>query len=126
MVNAGHGDYHSVCASLSALTIPLSVNGQQYDQSKGLIRDNKVYTGLSVLDAETVTVLANGFADALFDVSDSFAAINGADYGIAGMQNARDVGYLSVYDTVDTILNPTRSEERRVGKECRSRWSPDH
>src|SRR5947199_5026477 len=26
------------------------------------------------------------------------------------------------------IANPTasRSEERRVGKECRSRWSPDH
>ena len=23
-------------------------------------------------------------------------------------------------------LKPTRSEERRVGKECRSRWSPDH
>ena len=22
--------------------------------------------------------------------------------------------------------NPTRSEERRVGKECRSRWSPYH
>ena len=21
---------------------------------------------------------------------------------------------------------PKRSEERRVGKECRSRWSPDH
>src|SRR5688572_31909067 len=21
---------------------------------------------------------------------------------------------------------PSRSEERRVGKECRSRWSPDH
>ena len=21
---------------------------------------------------------------------------------------------------------PLRSEERRVGKECRSRWSPDH
>src|ERR1035441_2670958 len=25
-----------------------------------------------------------------------------------------------------TILGLTRSEERRVGKECRSRWSPDH
>ena len=25
-----------------------------------------------------------------------------------------------------TILDPTRSEERRVGKECRSRWSPYH
>ena len=22
--------------------------------------------------------------------------------------------------------NPNRSEERRVGKECRSRWSPYH
>ena len=25
-----------------------------------------------------------------------------------------------------SICNPTRSEERRVGKECRSRWSPYH
>src|SRR5690554_4270680 len=24
------------------------------------------------------------------------------------------------------LLPGTRSEERRVGKECRSRWSPDH
>src|SRR2546429_3567418 len=23
-------------------------------------------------------------------------------------------------------ITPARSEERRVGKECRSRWSPDH
>ena len=27
----------------------------------------------------------------------------------------------------DTVFTPTtRSEERRVGKECRSRWSPYH
>src|SRR6266498_977327 len=25
-----------------------------------------------------------------------------------------------------TRMRPTRSEERRVGKECRSRWSPYH
>src|SRR3712207_9404864 len=25
-----------------------------------------------------------------------------------------------------TIFRPIRSEERRVGKECRSRWSPYH
>ena len=25
-----------------------------------------------------------------------------------------------------TEFNPRRSEERRVGKECRSRWSPYH
>src|SRR5690242_21151110 len=26
----------------------------------------------------------------------------------------------------DRRRQPRRSEERRVGKECRSRWSPDH
>src|SRR5439155_9316461 len=26
----------------------------------------------------------------------------------------------------ERALNHGRSEERRVGKECRSRWSPDH
>jgi len=26
----------------------------------------------------------------------------------------------------NTSVGTTRSEERRVGKECRSRWSPDH
>ena len=25
-----------------------------------------------------------------------------------------------------SVLNAERSEERRVGKECRSRWSPYH
>ena len=26
----------------------------------------------------------------------------------------------------DDMMNKARSEERRVGKECRSRWSPYH
>src|SRR2546426_5760629 len=26
----------------------------------------------------------------------------------------------------DVVMTNWRSEERRVGKECRSRWSPDH
>src|SRR2546430_17743470 len=28
--------------------------------------------------------------------------------------------------TMETCACPVRSEERRVGKECRSRWSPYH
>src|SRR6266702_6718427 len=32
----------------------------------------------------------------------------------------------TVLSAVRTWLRPARSEERRVGKECRSRWSPDH
>ena len=33
---------------------------------------------------------------------------------------------LSVLEWEDLRLDPNRSEERRVGKECRSRWSPYH
>ena len=29
-------------------------------------------------------------------------------------------------DELKTLLEVARSEERRVGKECRSRWSPYH
>jgi len=29
-------------------------------------------------------------------------------------------------DLLGLVDNPYRSEERRVGKECRSRWSPYH
>ena len=31
-----------------------------------------------------------------------------------------------VYAPLGTKFNEDRSEERRVGKECRSRWSPYH
>ena len=30
------------------------------------------------------------------------------------------------YDMIDKAPEERRSEERRVGKECRSRWSPYH
>ena len=29
-------------------------------------------------------------------------------------------------DIIDAVVEVLRSEERRVGKECRSRWSPYH
>ena len=60
-----------------------------------------------------------------------------ANYGfvVLGMEETQNVkaaiDYLSLKDEVDPnkmyamgICN--RSEERRVGKECRSRWSPYH
>ena len=37
--------------------------------------------------------------------------------------SARGAEY-KIPQTVD--MKPVRSEERRVGKECRSRWSPYH
>ena len=51
----------------------------------------------------------------------------------AQMQNGmpENIGVMSIKTANRTILEasqlPTpRSEERRVGKECRSRWSPYH
>ena len=35
-------------------------------------------------------------------------------------------GYFFTNGTTTLQINKTRSEERRVGKECRSRWSPYH
>src|SRR5437016_722567 len=36
------------------------------------------------------------------------------------------LGFTSHYDLMRARLGDRRSEERRVGKECRSRWSPCH
>ena len=36
------------------------------------------------------------------------------------------VGKVAYNDEQDALKNQLRSEERRVGKECRSRWSPYH
>ena len=48
----------------------------------------------------------------------------------AMMQAERAVSLLDLETLLDTVdkstISRTRSEERRVGKECRSRWSPYH
>ena len=44
-------------------------------------------------------------------------------YNIEG----NEVGTMELNDAVFGVeVNEHRSEERRVGKECRSRWSPYH
>jgi len=37
-----------------------------------------------------------------------------------------EINYANVFKALDTLGWSGRSEERRVGKECRSRWSPYH
>src|SRR5260370_28125677 len=60
----------------------------------------------------------SGFYDVLFIGTD--AAGHSLRVGVKG---DRDPGYGS---TSKMITEAARSEERRVGKECRSRWSPYH
>src|SRR5260370_24863632 len=44
---------------------------------------------------------------------------------LQGFQGTIQTDAYEVYEAV-VKKNPKRSEERRVGKECRSRWSPYH
>ena len=57
----------------------------------------------------------------------------GTSIGLAlkkvGLKNTEVIGQCSDRDVLSIIKKINafdRSEERRVGKECRSRWSPDH
>ena len=83
-------------------------------------------------DVMTVTVQVEddyGISEVTADMGGietvSLYLVNGSDY------NGTWQGDWRVYDTEirdynTTVTATNRSEERRVGKECRSRWSPYH
>src|SRR5256886_8993084 len=71
---------------------------------------------ISTFDSGDTTTL-NG--DGTFARTVSFADPNGAPW-------TGTVDYGDGTGPQTLSIDPTRSEERRVGKECRSRWSPYH
>ena len=64
--------------------------------------------------AATVAAVRVAEAGAVKDYQDAFAAL--------GQREAQ----ILVCDSAEETVQQARSEERRVGKECRSRWSPYH
>ena len=71
-----------------------------------------------MLDADIMDhllVFGVGFAD---ETADNYAQVWGYSLGKIDPKNEHRV--------LMYILGGRRSEERRVGKECRSRWSPYH
>ena len=50
----------------------------------------------------------------------------GAPVTIQSMTNTRTDDVEATLHQIRTLAAAGRSEERRVGKECRSRWSPYH
>ena len=65
------------------------------------------------IDGENVTVTGN-------------TCKRGADYGAKEVTHPTRIVTSTVCVKNGTIPMVSRSEERRVGKECRSRWSPYH
>jgi len=56
-----------------------------------------------------------------------FAGIAGPKMHAAGCEVLAPLEQLAVRGFSEVVAHlPARSEERRVGKECRSRWSPYH
>ena len=53
---------------------------------------------------------------------DDMARQTGHELEVLDPESREGESFCRAYDIVET----TRSEERRVGKECRSRWSPYH
>src|SRR3989449_8786023 len=45
---------------------------------------------------------------------------------IRGVHPALPIIMITSYSSMESAIGALRSEERRVGKECRSRWSPYH
>ena len=60
------------------------------------------------------------------DGADQVVTVPDGQYTIDEFMDAFVASYNTVTGLAMVYLPTTRSEERRVGKECRSRWSPYH
>src|SRR3712207_58756 len=76
-------------------------------------------------EVHVTTVLVTHDQEEAMDVADTIAVLNAGRVEQVGPP--RELYDEPASDFVMGFLGPvSRSEERRVGKECRSRWSPYH
>src|SRR5256885_5877076 len=90
-------------------------------QAEDGIRDYKV-TGVQTC-ALPILSDSNGTFDYEYDC-DALNRQTGVTQTIAGLDAT--VHFEHQFDPAGRMISSARSEERRVGKECRSRWSPYH
>src|SRR2546430_7554401 len=87
-----------------------------------LVGDAKNYL---VENAPATMTFVEGKAVSIELPSSVVLKVSDAPDGIRG-DSANNVQKSIILETGITVQAPLRSEERRVGKECRSRWSPYH
>src|SRR2546423_13086619 len=88
-----------------------------------LIRRVVLYHGIPVLAVQNITDVGH-LRDERFDRGEDRMLV------AAGLEHESAAGIADAYEAAfhadAALMNLLRSEERRVGKECRSRWSPYH
>ena len=65
---------------------------------------------------------------AMKDKGEKISMLTAYDYSTAKLEDAAGINGILVGDSLGNVVLSVvwRSEERRVGKECRSRWSTYH
>src|SRR5258707_8897229 len=63
-------------------------------------------------------------AKAAFALGTNLGGVEGGLHLAGGVAADEEPDFL--VGGIEEVVEPNRSEERRVGKECRSRWSPYH
>src|SRR5687768_16281449 len=125
-------------AAIDALVRGLN-DGAKDQVLLGITGSGKTFTIASVIQRvqRSTLVLAHNktLAAQLFQEFRSLFPDNAVEYFVSYYDYYQPEAYVpaaDVYIEKEAIINEEidrlrmRSEERRVGKECRSRWSPDH
>src|SRR3712207_4743890 len=111
-------DYFNVEAPKLIETVRTQIKDLNIDKVRSITKDVSLKKALKIMKDDKVKSLP---------VIDENSKI----LGIASLSNITAT-YVDIWDTnilhksETTLDNILRSEERRVGKECRSRWSPYH
>ena len=109
---------------LNNVLLPLAIIGMT--PKEALRRANAVLDKVGLLDRANVNLVALSGGEqqrlAIARAVVNRPAILLIDEPTANLDSASAAAILDIFSRFST----TRSEERRVGKECRSRWSPYH
>ena len=81
-----------------------------------------------ILSPDAIGVLDKGWRRIVSEIGVQFAKPEALElFRRAGQKVSGEVVFLDPDFVLEQVAKaPRRSEERRVGKECRSRWSPYH
>src|SRR5687767_15831708 len=102
-------------------------DGEKHQVLLGVTGSGKTFTMAKVIEAtqRPTLVLAHNktLAAQLYREFKGFFPENAVEYFVSYYDYYQPEAYIA---STDTYIEKDRSEERRVGKECRSRWSPYH